>query len=48
VLSLQSVLARLTLALTLAVLGVLAARLGLAPTLASVAAAIALVGSGLV
>ena len=47
-LSLQSVLARLTLALTLAVLGVLTARLGLAPTLASVAAAIALVGGWLV
>jgi hypothetical protein len=47
-LSLQSVLARLTLALTLAVLGVLTARLGLTPTLASVAAAIALVGGWLV
>ena len=47
-LSLQSVLARLTLALTLAVLGLLTARLGLAPTLAAVAAVIALVGGWLV
>jgi hypothetical protein len=47
-LSLQSVLARLTLALTLAVLGLLTARLGLPPTLAAVAAAIALVGGSLV
>jgi hypothetical protein len=47
-LSLQSVLARLTLALTLAVLGMLTARLGLPPTLAAVAAAIALVGGSLV
>src|SRR5262249_10417420 len=46
-LSLQSVLARLTLAVTLAMLGVLTARLGLASTLASVAAAIALVGGWL-
>ena len=41
-LSLQSVLARLTLALTLAVLGMLTARVGLPPTLAAVAVAIAL------
>jgi hypothetical protein len=47
-LSLQSVLARLTLAITLAVLGMLTARLGLPPTLAAVAAAIALVGGTLV
>ena len=47
-LSLQSVLARLTLAFTMAVLGMLTARLGLPPTLAAVAAAIALVGGSLV